>query len=78
MCQNLAKNRYNLTQDPTEHFDIAASQPQLVAQMTARLIELNATCFSPRRGDVDPAACTVANERYHGFWGPFSNITHSS
>ena len=41
--------------------------------MCGRLQEINATTFSPRRGNVSPLGCMVALEKYGGFWGPFAD-----
>ena len=65
---------FNLTSDPTEHYDIAKANPATVAQMKARIAEINATAFSPQRGTADPSGCEVALQRYGGFWGPFVGL----
>jgi len=62
---------YELTADPTEHHDLAASMPAVTKRMRARLDELNQRLYSPDRGKGDPAACQVAEERFGGFYGPF-------
>jgi len=64
---------YDLITDPGEHLDIAQHNPQLVAQLKARIATINATVFSPHRGSVSPQACAGATQRYGGFWGPFVN-----
>jgi hypothetical protein len=38
---------FNLTADPTEHVDIAASHPDLLAAMMADFVALNATFHPP-------------------------------
>ena len=62
---------FNLSQDPEERHDLATKRPDKVQQMVARILELNQTVFSPRRGSRDPKACDVALNQYGGFWGPF-------
>ena len=62
---------FNLTADITEHNDLAAEQPELVATMGARIREINATAFSPQRGAPSPLGCQVALRQNGGFWGPF-------
>eukprot|EP00756_Hemistasia_phaeocysticola_P054128 Hpha_TRINITY_DN30070_c0_g1::TRINITY_DN30070_c0_g1_i1::g.21442::m.21442/K12375/ARSI_J; arylsulfatase I/J len=66
---------YNLIADPTEHNDIAADNPALVAQLKQRILAINLTAFSPNRGSISPSACSVATGQYRGFWGPFANLT---
>ena len=48
--------------------------PKTVQQLAARIAVLNATVFSPYRGEVDPSACEVALGAYGGFWGPFVDV----
>jgi arylsulfatase B len=62
---------FNLTSDPTEHDDIAAAHPEVVARMLDRIRAINATVFSPVRGSPDPRGCEVAVGKHGGFWGPF-------
>jgi hypothetical protein len=62
---------FNILTDPTEHDDIAAANPAIVAEMYARILELQKTAFSPDRGHVTPLACDAATEKWLGFWGPF-------
>ena len=62
---------YNLTADITEHSNLAEALPATVASMRARIIEINATAFSPHRGNASPHACKVALENNHGFWCSF-------
>ena len=61
---------FNVFTDPTEHDDVAAQHPDIVASLYARLLELQTTAFTPDRGTDDGAACTAAMA-YGGFWGPF-------
>ena len=58
---------YNLTEDPTEHVDLSASLPAIVASMKERIEALNRTTFSPRRGEASPLGCEVALGVYGGF-----------
>ena len=62
---------FDLAADPLEANDLAATMPQRVASMRARLEALLPTAFNPRRGKEDAAACDAALQRYGGFWGPF-------
>jgi arylsulfatase B len=64
---------FNVLADPTEHANEAAAQPAVVAEMTARIAELQATVFSPDRGTSSPLACNVSAPTgiYRGFVGPF-------
>jgi hypothetical protein len=45
--------RYNVLTDPTEHDDVSAQNPDVVARLTTRLAEVQATAFSPVRGAGD-------------------------
>ena len=51
---------FDVAADETEHHDLAASQPALLATMHARLVELNQALYEPDRGEGDPAACAAA------------------
>ena len=62
---------FNILTDPTEHDDVAADHPDIVAEMYARLLELQATAFGPNRGKDDGTACKNALQTWKGFWGPF-------
>ena len=61
---------FNLTRDPAERVDLAAANPELVADLSARLAAYAATAFQKDRGDVDPAGCYQAIENGN-FWGPW-------
>jgi arylsulfatase B len=65
---------FNVLSDPNEHDDVAAQHPDIVQEMYARILELQATAFSPNRGVVQPEACEAALNTYGGFWGPFIDI----
>ncbi len=62
---------FNVFDDPSEHSNQAAAQPDIVASMATRLAELQAGVFSPHRGDPSPLACTVSTSTWGGFVGPF-------
>jgi hypothetical protein len=62
---------FNVFDDPTEHNNLAAAQPAIVSKMAARLQQLQATVFSPDRGQPSPLACNASADLYHGFVGPF-------
>jgi hypothetical protein len=55
---------FNLTADPTEHVDIAAARPDLLAAMMADFVALNATFHPPHIVPPDERAglCAVALE----------------
>jgi arylsulfatase I/J len=63
---------FNIFSDPTEHVDLAASSPDIVAAMYARIQDYQATAFSPNRGTDDGSACRAAIGTFNGFWGPFT------
>ena len=58
-------------EDPSERHNLAAAQPAVYARLLRRLAELNATVFSPDRGEADGAACDQAVGPNGGYWGPF-------
>lgn len=58
---------YDVDADPYEKIDLAKQHPAVLAQMKARLGELNKALFLPDRGTPDKAACP----RWNGFYGPF-------
>jgi len=62
---------FNLKDDPTEHNDIAAQNPDILTKLRNRLLEIRATVFNPDRGAVDPRACQTARTKYNGYWGPW-------
>jgi arylsulfatase A-like enzyme len=64
---------YNLSDDPTEHNNLAdvAAHNTIKMHLFAKIQQHNATAFSPDRGPVDPAACTAARQKFGGFWGPW-------
>ena len=66
---------YDIFADPTEHSNLSGEpgMAPVLAKMRARLAELEATYFNPKRkGAGDPMlAKRTALERWGGFWGPF-------
>ncbi|CAE8635175.1 unnamed protein product [Polarella glacialis] len=58
---------YDVLNDPNEHEDVAKKHPEVVAELKARLKELNSGIFHKYRGTADVAGCTPWN----GFYGPF-------
>ncbi len=62
---------FNVLTDPTEHEDVSAANPDVVAALYKRIQTHQATVFSPYRGGPDPKACTEAINTWGGFWGPF-------
>jgi arylsulfatase I/J len=66
---------YNVFTDPTEHADISASHPDIVAALKARIIFHNNTMYRPNRGTSDQKyACGVLVNTYGGFWGPWRDL----
>ena len=57
--------------DPTEHTDLAAEQPALVAKLTNLLQTANESVFSPDRGPVQQAAACAQAKKNQNFWGPW-------
>jgi hypothetical protein len=65
---------YNILTDPTEHHEISAQFPSVVATMMARIGVLNATVFNADRGPLFNT-CATAQTVYNGFFGPFVTPT---
>lgn len=64
---------FNVLDDPTEHVNLAATKPDIVAAMSARLKELQAGIFAPQRGKPDNKdACHAGDVTWKGFVGPFT------
>ena len=72
---------FDVVADPTEHVDIAAQHPTIVANLTARLTELKRGFWSNNDTGVDvcppgikmPCACYEAlpGNKWDGFFGPY-------
>ena len=63
---------FNVLTDPTEHEEISAAHPDIVASMAARIAQLQAGIFAPDRGEADTTdACTALRGKWGGFIGPF-------
>jgi len=45
--------RYNILTDPSEYKNVAVQYPVIAGELTARLIEVQNTVFSPQRGASD-------------------------
>ena len=63
---------FNLLDDPTEHNDVAAAHPDIVAALYERVEHWQGTVFSPNRGADDGSACRAATQTWGGFYGPFT------
>jgi arylsulfatase I/J len=65
---------YRIDVDPTEHKNVAQEPANAgrLKNMKQLLQRMNATTFSPDRGQVDfEASCGAAYHKWQGFWGPF-------
>jgi hypothetical protein len=62
---------FNVLTDPTEHEELSARHPEIVAELAARIRQLQEGVFSPDRGAPSPLACTASREKWGGFVGPF-------
>lgn len=70
---------YRIDLDPSEHNDLYNEEPARAKAMKARIQQLNVSTFSPNRGvEQLSRACSVAKDRYRGFWGPFVDIAEPS
>ena len=67
---------YNVIDDPTEHEDLAAAQPDVLANLTARFAELAATAYQTPYLDGQ-MNCTgdprVVAMMAGGFWVPWTD-----
>ena len=63
---------FDLLADPTEHNDVAAAHPDIVAALYKRIEHHQSTVFSPNRGTDDGSACRAATHTWGGFYGPFT------
>jgi hypothetical protein len=61
---------FELSSDPTEHVDVAGSEGVVLQSMIKRLGALQASLFTPDRGQKDERACerVVANGGFYGPW----------
>lgn len=65
---------FRLDVDQTEHHDYAAAPANAarLKRMTQQIATLTKGVFSPERGTPQiEAACTAAEQSWHGFWGPW-------
>ena len=62
---------FNIKEDPTEHNNIAAQNPEKLKELQQRLAEMNNGFFDPDRQGGDTNVAKDAAEKYGGFWGPF-------
>ncbi len=62
---------FNVLADPTEHVNVAAKNPDIVAAMAARLKELTRGVFAPDRGDAATKEPCAAGAASGGFVVPF-------
>ena len=62
---------FNVLDDPSEVNDMAATMPAKIAELRARIAELQKTVFNPDRGTHDKNMCKVGLETHHGFLGPW-------
>ena len=58
--------------DPTEHHEISAQHPDIVAKLRTRLEAVEATAWVPDRGKPMEAACD--RKRWEGHYGPFMGL----
>ena len=61
---------FNVVEDPNEENDLAATMPDKVRALQARLAEVRGTVYAPDRGVLDPKAC-AANKANGGYWSPW-------
>ena len=64
---------YDVAADPTEHVELGAAQPTLLAELQALLTKRNLGLFDPDRGAESIAAC-YEGLRNGGYYGPFVDV----
>lgn len=62
---------FNVFDDPTEHVNLAATNPSKVSELVEKIKELNDNTFSPNRGSRTWLPCENSLNKYQGFVGPF-------
>jgi len=64
---------YDVAADPTEHVELGAAQPALLAELQSLLAKRNLENFDPDRGAESIAAC-YEGLRNGGYYGPFVDV----
>ena len=64
---------YNVFTDPSEYNEVSAQNPEIVAQLRARIAYHNSTMYRPNRGTPSNLACNASLNKWKSFWGPFIN-----
>lgn len=62
---------FDVINDPSEHHDLAAEQPAVLAALLARKAEVEKSIYSPNRGVKNVTLFCAAAAGYGGFVGPF-------
>lgn len=62
---------FNVFDDPYEYVNLASQRPDVVAEMAARIAQIEPGVFSPNRGTPSTLACETSDKVYRGFMGPF-------
>jgi len=62
---------YNVTGDPEERIDLAATQPDLLQEMLQELAKQAKTIWYRARTRADPQCMQAAKDLYSGFLGPW-------
>ena len=65
---------FNIKDDPTERTDLAERYPEKRAALFSALESLNFANYAPDRGTGDPESCTVAEQKYSGYYGPWVDL----
>ena len=68
---------YDIFNDPTEHDDLAASHPDIVATLTEKINQYSTTRY--QTPFVDPPKCTAPGVQKvvkSGYWAPFGDIPY--
>ena len=68
---------FQLRADEYEEHSLAVQNTTLFEAMLARVDRLQEGVYSPKRGPKDKAACTMAQTRYSGYWGPWLRVSGS-
>lgn len=68
---------FDVVSDPEEQFDLAASQPDLRADLISRALELNQTVYQTPRGFIpDCSSPRLEKVIESGFWAPYAPLPY--
>jgi len=69
---------FDVVADPTEHEDLAASEPAVVVELTAIMNEMRKTIWNRGQEPDDPLCKKTAVDYWGGFYGPWQELSRLS